>query len=77
MKSPKRITAILIAGFLAFAPPGTMIFLLALVIGLVGRRWAAAAVGICVAAGTAFLFLRRRSRLLQRRGGRPEHPESN
>jgi hypothetical protein len=77
MKSPKRIAAILITGFLAFAPPGTMIFLLALVIGLVGRRWAAASAILCVGAGTAFLLLRRRSRLMQRREGRTDHPEGN
>ena len=62
MKSPKRIAALLLAGFLAFAPPGTLIFLFALLVGLVGRRWALPLAIICVGAGVAFLLLRRRRR---------------
>jgi uncharacterized membrane protein YhhN len=61
MKSPKRVAALLLAGFLAFAPPGTMIFLLALAIGLVGRRWAIPAV-LCLCACAALLLLRSRRR---------------
>jgi positive regulator of sigma E activity len=62
MKSPKRIAAILLAGFLAFAPPGTLIFLLALVVGFAGRT-RAAAILLCVAvAAAALLVLRRRRR---------------
>ncbi|MGB8506903.1 MAG: hypothetical protein WCD76_00725 [Pyrinomonadaceae bacterium] len=41
MKRAKRILFVLLAGFLAFAPPGTMIFGLALVVGLV-RHFTAA-----------------------------------
>jgi membrane protein implicated in regulation of membrane protease activity len=62
MKSPKRIAALLLAGFLAFAPPGTLIFLFALLVGLVGRRWAVPLAVICVGASVAFLILRRRRR---------------
>lgn len=62
MKSPKRIAALLLAGFLAFAPPGTLIFLFALLVGLVGRRWAVPLAGLCLGAGVAFLLLRRRRR---------------
>lgn len=61
MKSPKRIAALLLAGFLAFAPPGTMIFLLVLTIGLVGRRWAVAVV-LCLCVCAALLLLRGRRR---------------
>jgi LPXTG-motif cell wall-anchored protein len=73
MKSPKRIAGLLVAGFIAFAPPGTMIFLSALFVRLVGWRWAAA-VGACgVVAAAAFLLRRRR----QRRRGEPERPDTN
>ena len=71
MKSPKRIAALLVAGFLAFAPPGTMIFLLALVVGVFGRRWAVAAGALGFAAAAAFLLVRRRARRRGRgEGGR-------
>jgi membrane protein implicated in regulation of membrane protease activity len=63
MKSPKRIVALLLAGFLAFAPPGTMIFLLALVVGFAGTGWtAAAAAALCLGAVLTLLLLRRRRR---------------
>jgi membrane protein implicated in regulation of membrane protease activity len=62
MKSFKRIAALLVAGFLAFAPPGTMIFLLALFVGLFGRRWAAVFGAVGVAAAAALLLVRRRAR---------------
>jgi len=71
MKSLKRVAALLLAGFLAFAPPGTMIFLLALVVGFAGRRWAAAAAVLCLGACAALLLLRRR-----RRRARPRADES-
>jgi hypothetical protein len=60
MKNPKRIAAILLAGFLAFAPPGTMIFLLALVVEFTGRRWAATVAALCICVGAALILLRRR-----------------
>jgi membrane protein implicated in regulation of membrane protease activity len=62
MKNPKRIAALLLAGFLAFAPPGTMILLLALAVGFVGRRWAVAAAALCICVCAAYLLLRRRRR---------------
>ena len=62
MKSPKRIAAILLAGFLAFAPPGTLIFLFALLVGLVGRRWALPLAALCLVTAAASLLLRRRRR---------------
>lgn len=66
MKSPKRIAAILLAGFLAFAPPGTLIFLFALLVGVVGRRWAVPLVALCLGAGVVLLLLRRRRRARSR-----------
>ncbi len=74
MKSPKRIAALLLAGFLAFAPPGTMIFLLALIVGFAGWGGAAVAITLGGAAAAAILLLRRRRRA--RRGREPEHPET-
>jgi membrane protein implicated in regulation of membrane protease activity len=62
MKSPKRIAALLLAGFLAFAPPGTLIFLFALLVGLVGRRWAVPLAAVCVGACVGLLLIRRRRR---------------
>ncbi|HEX8148778.1 MAG TPA: hypothetical protein VF591_16470 [Pyrinomonadaceae bacterium] len=72
MKSPKRIAAILLAGFLAFAPPGTLIFLFALLVGLVGRRWAVPLAALCLAAGAVFLLMLRR----RRRRARPRADDS-
>ena len=62
MKSPGRIAAILLAGFLAFAPPGTLIFLFVLLVGLVGRRWAVPLPVLCLGAGVGLVLLRRRRR---------------
>jgi membrane protein implicated in regulation of membrane protease activity len=73
MKSPKRIAALLLAGFLAFAPPGTMIFLLALVVGFAGRRWAAVFVAFGLACIAALLLVRRR----RARGNQRERPDTN
>ena len=71
MKSPKRIAALLLAGFLAFAPPGTLIFLFALLVRLVGRRWAVLVAVICVGAGVGLLLIR-----LRRRRARPSADDS-
>ena len=76
MKSPKRIAGLLVAGFLAFAPPGTMIFLLALFVGLFGRG-RAASVGAAVVVAVATLLPVRRRRRRQGRRGEPEHPDAN
>jgi membrane protein implicated in regulation of membrane protease activity len=66
MKSPKRVAALLLAGFLAFAPPGTMIFLLVLAVGFLGRRWATLVIALCLCACAALLLLSRRRRARQR-----------
>jgi hypothetical protein len=39
MKHIKRIGILLITGFLALAPPGTLIFGLILIVGLIGNVW--------------------------------------
>jgi hypothetical protein len=75
MRSPKRIAALLLAGFLAFAPPGTMIFLFGLLVWVAGRRGAAAVVAVVLAGGVAFLLLRRRRRRAARPPA-PEHPDA-
>jgi hypothetical protein len=75
MKSPKRIAALLLAGFLAFAPPGTMIFLLALFVGLFGRGRAAVFGAVGVVAVAALLLVRRRqARRRMGRGAEPGEP---
>jgi membrane protein implicated in regulation of membrane protease activity len=75
MKSPKRIAALLLAGFLAFAPPGTMIFLLALVVGFAGRGWAAVFVALSLACVAALLFVRRRR--ARPRGDESKRPDTS
>jgi hypothetical protein len=62
MKKIKRILLVLLAGFLAFAPPGTMIVSTLLLIGLL-RNYplAAGCVLACAAALAAWLLWRRRS----------------
>jgi hypothetical protein len=78
MKSPKRIAAILLAGFLAFAPPGTLIFLFALLVGLLGHRWgAAAAVALCLGACAALLLLLRRRRRAHSRAEESAHTDAH
>ncbi len=63
MKSPKRIAVVLVTGFLAFAPPGTMIFGLMLILGIVGNRWLVVGgiLGLAVVGGAGWLVLRRRA----------------
>jgi len=63
MKSPKRIAVLLVTGFLAFAPPGTMIFGLMLILGIVGNRWLVAGgiLGLAVVGFAAWLVSRRRA----------------
>ncbi len=63
MKNPKRIAVLLVTGFLAFAPPGTMIFGIMIILGIVGNRWLVAGgiLGLAVAGFAAWLVLRRRA----------------
>jgi hypothetical protein len=69
----KRLAALLLAGFLAFAPPGTILFALALIAGFAGRGWLAVVVGVGLAAGAALLLLRRRR--APSKPDPPEHPD--
>jgi hypothetical protein len=71
MKSPKRVAALLLAGFFAFAPPGTMIFLLALAAGLMGRRWAIPAVVLFLCACATLLLCSRRRTSFRAGDSRP------
>jgi hypothetical protein len=77
MKSLKRIAVLLLAGFLAFAPPGTMILLLALVVGFAGRRWAAGAAAVCLGAAAALLLLRFRRRRARSRAIDAARPDTD
>jgi protein-S-isoprenylcysteine O-methyltransferase Ste14 len=74
MKSPKRVAALLLAGFFAFAPPGTMIFLLALAAGFLGRSWAVPAAVLFLCACAALLLRRRRRS--PPHAGESTHPKS-
>ena len=69
MKRSKRIAVMLVAGFLAFAPPGTLVFGLLLFLALVRNFWARLAVVAAAVAAGAWLLLRRRR---SRRGESPE-----
>jgi hypothetical protein len=75
MKSPKRIAALLLAGFLAFAPPGTMIFLFALLVAVAGR-WGAVVAVVGLVGGAVFFILRRRRRARAVAADAPERPDA-
>ena len=60
MRRFKRIAALLIAGFFAFAPPGTLIFGLLLVAGVVKNFWLRLALAALVVLAAAWFLLRRR-----------------
>ncbi len=59
MKHLKRIAVLLITGFLAFAPPGTLIFAAILIVGLIGNVWLAVAGLLGLVALAALLLIRR------------------
>lgn len=69
MKRAKRIAALAAAGFLAFAPPGTLIFGALLVVGLLGDVRLAALVGACCLGAVVLLWLIARRRRRSRPGG--------
>lgn len=62
MKSPKRIAILLTTAFLAFAPPGTLIFGFMIILGIVGNVWlvAGGALGVVVI-GVTWLLIRSRA----------------
>ena len=72
MKRLKRIALLLVAGFFAFAPPGTLIFGALLVAGLVKNFWLRLAL-VALVALLAALFLRR---LLRARRTKPQDKAS-
>jgi len=55
-----RIAIWLLAGFLAFAPPGTLIFLSAMLFAWIGDPWLFAAVLTAIAAAGVVVWRRRR-----------------
>ena len=63
----KRVPALLLAGFLMFAPPGTLIVAAVLIAGLVGDIWLVAGGVLVLVAFTAFVFLVRRAGVRGRR----------
>ena len=67
MRRLKRVVGAVLAGFLLFAPPGTLIFGALLLIGLVRNVWALAGIALAAVALLAYWLYRkgsiRRSRL--------------
>ena len=62
MKRFKKAPLVLLAGFLAFAPPGTLIFLFILAVGIFRNRpLVLCAVLVAAAALALWLIIRRRS----------------
>jgi len=64
----KRVTVLLVAGFFAFAPPGTLVLAAALLFGVLGRAWLGLA-ALCLAAFVAlwlYLKLRKAQRVGQK-----------
>lgn len=62
MRRYKRIAVLLVGGFFAFAPPGTLIFLALLAASIFGRWWLAAALAASIVAALAWLIFRKRLR---------------
>lgn len=62
MKRYQRIAVLIVAGFLAFAPPGTLVFALLLFLAVVQNFWARLATLLCALAAGAWLLIARRRR---------------
>lgn len=60
MKRFKRIAVILVAGFFAFAPPGTLIFGLFLLLAVVKSLWARLALLVAALLTLVWVLARRR-----------------
>lgn len=60
MKPWKKVFGAMLGGFLLFAPPGTLIFLSLILVGLFGRKWLIV-VFVVAAATLAILIVRKRS----------------
>ncbi len=61
LKRLKRLTVLICAGFVTFAPPGTLILAGALVLRLLGRVWFFVGVLCCVVCVAIWLLMRGRS----------------
>ncbi len=61
MKQLKRTAGILLAGFLMFAPPGTLVFMFLIVLGLVRNVWLVVGGVLCLVV-LAIAWLRRKKR---------------
>jgi hypothetical protein len=72
VKSPKRIGALILTGFFAFAPPGTLIFGFMIILAVIGnRRIVIAGAVVLIGLGATWLMIRRR-RAHNKRNGRPQ-----
>ena len=60
MKQWKKVFGGILGGFLLFAPPGTLIFLSLILVGLFGRRWLIVVL-VVASAALAVLIVRKRS----------------
>ena len=74
MKPIKKALLVLFAGFFAFAPPGTLIFLAILAASFFGRWWVAAACAASLVAALAYLVFRKR---LRTNRASPEQPDQS
>ena len=65
MRRLKRTAGVLLAGFLMFAPPGTLIFLFLVILGLVRNVWLVVGGVIClVVLAMAWLLRKKRGQKL-------------
>ena len=65
MRRIKRTAGLLLAGFLMFAPPGTLIFGALIILGLVGNAWLIlGSILFLIALIAAWLFRKYRSKKL-------------
>ena len=61
LKRLKRLALLLVAGFFAFAPPGTLLLCAALLIGLLGKVWLGVAAAGLAALAALWLIVKKRS----------------
>jgi uncharacterized membrane protein YuzA (DUF378 family) len=74
VKSPKRIGAVLLAGFFAFAPPGTLIFSFVIILAFIGkRRIIVAGAVVLIGIAATWLMVRRRRVRNKRDVDRPQY----
>jgi len=65
VKRLKRTAGVLLAGFLMFAPPGTLIFLFLVILGLVRNVWLVVGGVVClVVLAIAWLLRKKRAQKL-------------